>query len=85
LEIQYSRGGCDGQQNQQQSLNSDGQQSHQYQQNQQQSLNSDGQQFHQYQQNQQQSLNSDGQQFHQYQQKLGLFTINVLIFFSYGM
>jgi hypothetical protein len=47
------------------SLNSDGQQFHQYQQNKE-SLNSDGQQFHQYQQNKE-SLNSDGQQFHLYQ------------------
>ena len=54
------------------SLNSDGQQFHQYQQNKE-SLNSDGQQFHQYQQNKE-SLNSDGQQFHQYQQHLSTST-----------
>jgi hypothetical protein len=47
------------------SLNSDGQQLHQYQQNKQPPLNSDGQQFHQYLQNKQPPLNSDGQQFHQ--------------------
>ena len=50
------------------SLNSNGQQFHQYQQDEQSPLNSDGQQFHQYQQNEQSPLNSDGQQFHQYRQ-----------------
>ena len=49
------------------SLNSNGQQFHQYQQNKE-SLNSDSHQFHQYQQNKE-SLNSNGQQFQQYQQK----------------
>jgi hypothetical protein len=38
------------------SLNSDGQQLHQYQQDEQSPLNSDGQQFHQYQQNKQQII-----------------------------
>ena len=48
------------------SLNSDGQQYHQYQQNKR-NLNSDGQQFLQYQLNKE-SLNNDSQQFLQYQQ-----------------
>jgi hypothetical protein len=58
------------------SLNSDGQQFHQYQQpptiTSKESLNSDGQQFHQHQPHtitSKKSLNSDGQQFHQYQHK----------------
>ena len=38
------------------SLNSDGQQFHQYQENKQSPLNSDGQQFHQYQENKQSPL-----------------------------
>jgi hypothetical protein len=49
-----------------QPLNSDGQQLHQYQQNVVLPLNSDGQQFYQDQQNVILPLNSDCQQLHQY-------------------